>query len=108
MFLLFGATLLCGVAAEPLASADTCEREAAVALRLPRMRFCSFVEPTVIGIMLAVTIVQSMFIGYLLLAKRIHGYSGRETNKATRAESRSLDEAVAVDEGRHQGGVLTD
>ena len=92
MFLLLGATLLCGVAAEPIASADTCEREAAVALRLPRMRFCSFVEPTVVGIMLTVTIAQSMFIGYLLLAKQIHGYGGREADERIPAEGRSLEE----------------
>ena len=72
------------------------------------MRFCSFVEPTVVGIMLAVTIVQSLFIAYLLLAKRIHGYSGRDTDRASPIESRSLEEAVAADEGRYQGGVLTD
>ena len=72
------------------------------------MRFCSFVEPAVVGIMLAVTIVQSLFIAYLLLAKRIHGYSGRDTDEASPTESRSLEEAVAADEGRYQGGVLTD
>ena len=106
--LLVGAMLLSSVAAEPTVSAETCTTEATAASGLPRMRFCSFVEPTVVGIMLAVTIVQSMFIVYLLLAKRIHGYSGRKTDKATRAESRSLEEAVAADEGRRQGGVLTD
>ena len=92
MLLWFGVMLLCGAAAEPVASADTCEREVAVALRLPRMRFCSFVEPTVVGIMLTVTIVQSMFIGYLLLAKQIHGYGDLEVDEQVPAENHSLDE----------------
>ena len=106
MFLLLGATLLCGVAAEPVAVADTCEREAAVTLRLTRMKFCSFVEPTVVGIMLTVTIVQSMFIGYLLLAKQIHGSVGREADESMSAESRSLEEpsdAAGVMESPRQG-----
>ena len=96
MFLLLGATLLCGVAAEPIATADTCEREAAVALRLPRMRFCSFVEPTVVGIMLTVTIVQSMFIGYLLLAKQIEGYDEPEVDEEVPAEGHRLEELDAA------------
>ena len=106
MFLLLGATLLCGVAAEPVAVADTCEREAAVTLRLTRMKFCSFVEPTVVGIMLTVTIAQSMFIGYLLLAKRIHGYDEPEVDETVPAESHSLEElsdAAGVTESPRHG-----
>ena len=48
------------------------------------------------GIMLTVTIVQSMFIGYLLLAKRIEGYIKPEVDEEVPAEGHRLKELDAV------------
>ena len=96
MALLLGAGLLRGATAEPVAVPDTCEREVAIALRLTGMKFCSFVEPAVVGIMLTVTFVQSMFIGYLLLAKRIEGYTEPEVDEEVPAEGQRLEELGAA------------